>query len=206
MPIKATRPKLFRDKSYKNVGKRTVDAMRSDILDRLQATALQVDNVSVKRMPTYLQITEQKLEKKGVIDLKKAFARSSKKKRAKDGGWYLTVPIRIKTSKMNNKTYQDLRSLKIGSSSNSVSTLTDYLEGRRNNISHPSLKVPSSNGRITKVRNGKKSSYFMFRTVSSKSPASSWILNRDKVNENNFSKTTLKYVRNLMNWKIKNLM
>ncbi|WAW11948.1 hypothetical protein [Staphylococcus phage SAP6] len=206
MPIKATRPKLFRDKNYKNIGKRTVDAMRSDILDRLQATALQVDNVSVKRMPTYLQITEKKLEKKGVIDLKKAFAHSSKKKRTKDGGWYLTVPIRIKTSKMNNKTYQDLRSLKIDSSSNSVSTLTDYLEGRRSNISHPSLKPASKSSRITKVRNGKKSSYFMFRTVSSKSPASSWILNRDKVNENNFSKTTLKYVRNLMNWKIKNLM
>ncbi|AFO70728.1 hypothetical protein BH792_gp032 [Staphylococcus phage Stau2] len=206
MPIKATRPKLFRDKSYKNVGKRTVDAMRSDILDRLQATALQVDNVSVKRMPTYLQITEKKLEKKGVIDLKKAFAHSSKKKKTKDGGWYLTVPIRIKTSKMNNKTYQDLRSLKIDSSSNSVSTLTDYLEGRRSNISHPSLNPASKSSRITKVRNGKKSSYFMFRTVSSKSPASSWILNRDKVNENNFSKTTLKYVRNLMNWKIKNLM
>ncbi|QQO38137.1 hypothetical protein SPJ221_85 [Staphylococcus phage vB_SauH_SPJ2] len=206
MPIKATRPKLFRGKNYKNIGKRTVDAMRSDILDRLQATALQVDNVSVKRMPTYLQITEKKLEKQGVIDLKKAFAHSSKKKKTKDGGWYLTVPIRIKTSKMNNKTYQDLRTLKIDSSSNSVSTLTDYLEGRRSNISHPSLKPASKSSRITKVRNGKKSSYFMFRTVSSKSPASSWILNRDKVNENNFSKTTLKYVRNLMNWKIKNLM
>lgn len=204
MPIKGNRPKMFKQKNYKQQGRKTIDGMRSDILDNLQALAQQVDNTSIKRMPTYLQITESKLEKEGVVDLKKAFARSSKKKKSRDGGWYLIVPIRIKTSRMNNKTYQDMRSLKVGSSG-SVSKITDYLEGRRKNTSHPSMKPKPASGNMTKVKKGRQSSYFVFRTVSSKSPANSWILNRDKVNSNNFSKTTLKQVQQLMNWKMKNL-
>lgn len=204
MPIKGNRPKMFKQKNYKQQGRKTIDGMRSDILDNLQALAQQVDNTSIKRMPTYLQITESKLEKEGVVDLKKAFARSSKKKKSRDGGWYLIVPIRIKTSRMNNKTYQDMRSLKVGSSG-SVSKITDYLEGRRKNTVHPSMKPKPASGNMTKVKKGRQSSYFVFRTVSSKSPANSWILNRDKVNSNNFSKTTLKQVQQLMNWKMKNL-
>lgn len=54
--------------------------MRSDILDKLQATAQQVDDVYIKRMPTYLEVTEKKLEEKGVIDLKKPLLNLLKKK------------------------------------------------------------------------------------------------------------------------------
>lgn len=204
MGIKAIRPKLFKDKNYKNKVRKTVDGMRSEILDNLQATAQRVDNVSVKRMPNYLQITEKKLEKQGVVDLKKAFAHSSKKKRTKNGGWYLVVPIRIKTSRMNRSTYQDMRSLETGNT-RQATKITDYLEGRRKQPSHPALQPQQPSGNMTKVKRGKKSSYFVFRTVSSKSPANSWTLNRDKVNGNNFSKTTLKNVQRLMNWKMKNL-
>lgn len=205
MPVHGKRPNLFKNKNYKQVGKRTIDGMRSEVLDKLQATAQQVENTSIKRMPTYLQVTEKKLEKEGVVDLKKAFAHSSKKKTSKDGGWYLTVPIRIKTSRMNNSTYQDMRKLKVNKGTGSASKITDYLEGRRKTVSHPSMKPEPMTHNMTKVKRGRQSSYFIFRTVSSKSPASSWILNRDKVNENNFSKTTLKTVKQLMNWKMKNL-
>ena len=106
---------------------------------------------------------------------------------------------------MNNSTYQDMRKLKVGTNTGSVSKITDYLEGRRKNVSNPSMKPEPMTHNMTKVKRGKQSSYFIFRTVSSKSPASSWILNRDKVNGNNFSKTTLKNVKQLMNWKMKNL-
>ena len=81
--VKATKkPTIF--KNGKQVSRKTIDSMRSDILDKLQATAQQVDDVYIKRMPTYLEVTEKKLEEKGVIDLKKAFAKSSKKRRTKN--------------------------------------------------------------------------------------------------------------------------
>lgn len=206
--VKATKkPTIF--KNGKQVSRKTIDSMRSDILDKLQATAQQVDDVYIKRMPTYLEVTEKKLEEKGVIDLKKAFAKSSKKRRTKNGGWYLIVPIRIKTSRMNRDTYQDMRKLQIPSGKSSASSLTSYLQAvsKGRNITHPSMKPKAPSNNMTKVRRKpkKKASYFIFRTVSSKSPSSAWVLNRDKVNSDNFSKTTLNNVKNLMNWKMRNI-
>ena len=53
--------------------------------------------------------------------------------------------------------------------------------------------------------NSKKSTYVMFRTVSNKSPASSWVVNKGKINDENFSKTTLKHIDYLAKWRAKNL-
>lgn len=208
MGVRARRPKLFKGDSPKRASRRTIDGMRADILDKLQATAQRVDDVYVKRMPNYLEVTEKQLEKQGVIDLKKAFASSSKRKKTKDGGWYLVVPIRIKSSRLSRKAYQDLRRLEVPDGKSHTTTITDYLEAVSNkNITHKALQPQSPSGNTTKYRKkgNKNANYFIFRTVSSKSPANSWILNRDKVNDNNFSKTTLKNVRRLMDWKMKNM-
>ena len=75
------KPKIF--KNSKQVGRKTISSMKSQVLDNLQATAQKVDNVYIKRMPNYLEITERKLEEKGVVDLKKAFAQSNKKRKKK---------------------------------------------------------------------------------------------------------------------------
>ncbi|QQV88484.1 hypothetical protein [Staphylococcus phage ZCSS1] len=202
--IKGNRPKMF--KEPKKVGRRAISAIQGEILDNLQQTAMRVDDVYIKRMPNYLEITERKLEEKGVVDLKKAFATSSKKKRTKDGGWYLVVPIRLKTSKMSRKTYQDLR--KLETPSGQKTTLTDYLEGlEKNQVTHASMvpNTPYKNTTKIKRKKDRSASYFMFRTVSNKSPANAWVLNRDKVNKDNFSNTTMKHVQSLMKWKMNNL-
>lgn len=201
------KPKIF--KEPKKVGRKSINAMRSEILDNLQATAQRVDDVYIKRMPNYLQITEKKLEDNGIVDLKKAFAKSSKKRKTKGGGWYLIVPIRIKTSQMSKKTYQDMRSLYIPESGGQASTLTDYLQAidKGRDIKHPSLIPQKPQDTMTKVRkkNKKQASYFVFRTISNKSPANAWVLNRDKATSERFSDTTMKNIRALMNWKMKNL-
>lgn len=201
------KPKIF--KNSKQVGRKTISSMKSQVLDNLQATAQKVDNVYIKRMPNYLEITERKLEEKGVVDLKKAFAKSNKKRKKKDGGWYLIVPIRIKTTQMSKKTYQDMRKLEVPDSPGHVTSLTDYLEAINNNreIEHPSMIPNKPKNNMTKVRkkSKKQSSYFIFRTISNTSPSNAWVLNREKVNSQNFSKTTLKNVKALMNWKMKNI-
>lgn len=202
--IKGKRPKMFKDP--KQVGRRSISAIQGQILDNLQQTAMRVEDVYIKRMPNYLEITERKLEEKGVVDLKKAFASSSKRRPTKDGGWYLIVPIRIKTSKMNKKTYQDLRKLQTPTGMNT--TLTDYLEGlEKNQVTHASMVPNKPSGNVTKIKRkkDKKASYVMFRTVSNKSPANAWVLNRDKVNSDNFSNTTMKHVQSLMKWKLNNI-
>lgn len=203
--ITANRPKIFKEPS--KVGRKAIKAMTTEILDELQETAIRQDNVAVKRMPNYLVITEKKLEEKGVIDLKKAFSHSTKKKSSKAGGWYLTIPIRLKTSNMSKKTYRDLRGLDVKAPGQKT-VLSEYLyELNKKEITHPALqpKPPSKN--VTKVRKkgSKNASYFIFRTVSNKSPANSWMLNRDKVNSNNFSNTNLKNVTSLMRWKMNNM-
>lgn len=204
--VTGKRPKMFKD--TKRVGRQSIASMTNDVLNDLQATAMRVDNVYVKRMPKYLEITEKKLESKGVVDLKKAFASSTKKKYSKDGSWYLTIPIRIKTSSMSKKTYQDLRTLQVGSGS-SKTIKTNYIqELAKKDITHPAMipQPPHKNTTKHVPRRGKRASYFVFRNVSSKSPSNSWILNRDKVNSDNFSKTTLSNIDRLMNWKMKNIL
>ncbi|BCK59769.1 hypothetical protein [Staphylococcus phage vB_SauH_DELF3] len=205
MPICATTPKFAKNKNPKNPRPDTSDGMRSEVLDNVQATAPKVENTSIKRKPTWVQATEKKQDKEGVVDLKKALAHSSKKKTSTDIGWYLTVPISIKTTKIYNSTYLDLRSLKIDSPSNLVFNITDILEGRRNTVVLSSMKPEPMTNNMTKVNEGKQHSYFITGTVSSKSPVSWRIQSRDKVNEKNFSKTTLKTVKQLPNWKMKNL-
>ncbi|WBF81225.1 hypothetical protein FMLHJGGC_00174 [Staphylococcus phage BSwM-KMM1] len=83
MPVHGKRPNLFKNKNYKQVGRKTIDGMRSEVLDKLQATAQQVENTSIKRMPTYLQVTEKKLENDGVVDLKKRLLIHLKRKLVK---------------------------------------------------------------------------------------------------------------------------
>lgn len=207
--IKSTRPKLFKGDQPKKVGRKAINDMRADILDNLQLVAQSAsdDDVYIKRMPNYLEVTEKQLEKQGVIDLKKAFAKSPKRKPKKDGGWYLIVPIRIKAKSLSRKAYVDLRKAKIPEGAKSVSKITDYLDGRRRAVSHPSLKPKPMSKTTSRVRtkNKNKSGYMIFRTVSNTSPANAWILNRDKVTNKNFSKTTLRNIERLMKWKLENM-
>jgi hypothetical protein len=204
---KSQRPKLFQNKqapkkAMDNVGKafiqKTLDA-------GVEAANQQKDkNMQVVRKPKYLEVTEKRLNKLGVIDLKPYFARSSKRKTKKDGGWYLTVPIQVKKKDMSRRMYDQLRTINIAPD-NQRTVISDYLYDRRQASDSNLLNYTPVSYNITKQKIGKrKHSYVAYRTVSDKSPASSWIVNRKAVNKDDTSKTFIRNVNRLMKWKMKN--
>ncbi|UPI12077.1 hypothetical protein [Bacillus phage SBSphiJ6] len=204
---KSIRPKMFQSKAetqraMNNFGnvliQRTLSAGEGAVRNA------QPNDVSVTRKPKYLEVAENRLRKLGVIDLKPFFAKSSKKKMKKGGGWYLTVPITRKTRNMSRKMYDQLRS--VNTRPNTKKTvITDYLYDRRQISDSTMLNYNPRSKNITKERVGKnRHSYVSYRTVSDKSPANSWIINRGKVNEADTSKTFIKNVDRLIRWQMKN--
>ena len=162
------------------------------------------EDVSVKRMPKYLEVTQKRMDKLGVIDLKPFFAGSSHKIMKKGGGWYLRVPIPRKKKNMSRRMYNQLRTMNINPSQEQT-VISDYLYDRRRESDATMLNYEPKSNTINKKKTGKrKHTYVAYRTVSDKSPASSWIVNRDKVNEKDTSKTFIKNVDKLMKWKMKN--
>lgn len=204
---KSQRPKLFQNKqapkkAMDNVGKafiqKTLDA-------GVEAANQQKDkNIQVVRKPKYLEVTEKRLDKLGVIDLKPYFARSSSRKTKKDGGWYIRIPIQVKKKDMSRRMYDQLRTINIAPD-NQRTVISDYLYDRRQASDSNLLNYTPVSYNITKQKIGKrKHSYVAYRTVSDKSPASSWIVNRKAVNKDDTSKTFIRNVNRLMKWKMKN--
>jgi hypothetical protein len=205
---KAKRPSLFKTKDApKSVMKRIGDTLVQKTLDAGTEAIrkMQPENTTVTRKPTYLKVTEKRLNKLGVIDLKPYFAQSSHKKTKKKGaGWYMVIPIPRKKKNMSRRMYEQLRSVST-SPSNERTVISDYLYDRRRTSDATLLNYEPVSYNINKKRTGKrKHTYISYRTVSNKSPASSWIINRSKVNEQDTSKTFVQNVDRLMKWKMKN--
>lgn len=138
----------------------------------------------------------KRMVNRGVIDLKPFFAKSPKAKRMKGGGWFLVVPISKTTRSMiktlGRKTYDNIREEFSGSfaSTKSVDGLFDVKNARQNTINALDYRPTSTNVSKNSRRqsNGKiVGSYVMFRTVSSKSAPSSWVLNKNNINNDNTS-------------------
>ena len=207
---KVIRPSLFQSKAktkkiLTNIGK----ALGDGVLDAgiQEVIKEQPKDWSAQRMPKYLKLTHERMDKIGVLDLKPFFARSSHAKRTKDGGWYMTVPIKLgarKTKANNRKLYEELRAVKMDGA-DSKTIISDYLYDRRRQSDATMLNYTPVSSNVTKIRTGKnRHEYIAFRTVSNKSPMSSWIVNRDKVNVQDTSKTFIRNVNRLMKWKMKN--
>lgn len=205
MAKKGQRPALFT--SPKEMLGNLTRAMVDEILSDAQDQALRA-GADVQRMPTYLQVTESRMAKSGVIDLKPFFARSSKKKYNKKGEWYLYIPIQIKTRKMSRRLYDDLRSFP--TSNRPITVKMDYLYDRRKQSpAVQSINYSPKSKNVTIIPRewgeGTRNTYVTFRTVNANSPANSWIINRSKVNSDDMSKTMLANIDRLMKWKLKNL-
>ncbi|AID17902.1 hypothetical protein JBP901_gp190 [Bacillus phage JBP901] len=209
MVRKARRPRLLGSSQTIKTGMRNLgDNLAQDVLDTGMKTIIESKpkNISAKRMPKYLKLTEERLQKLEVIDLKPYFAKSSKRKTKKDGGWYLTVPIRRKARGMSRRMYEQLRAVDIGDNTKQT-VVSDYLYDRRRQSDASLLNYTPKSNNINKMKVGRnRHDYVAFRTVSDKSPASSWIINRDKVNKDDTSKTFVANVNRLMKWKMKNGM
>jgi len=201
------KPKLFQSKqSIKSAMERIGNTLVEKTLDAgMQAIKEQKpDNIKAKRMPKYLEVTEERMNKLGVIDLKPFFSKSSHKIRKKGGGWYIRVPIPRRKKNMSSRMYNQLRSINIAPDQQRT-VISDYLYDRRRESSSSMLNYEPKSYNVNKQRTGKrKHTYVAYRTVSNESPPSSWILNRDKVNESDTSKTFIKNVERLMKWKMKN--
>lgn len=205
MAKKGQRPALFT--SPKEMLGNLTRAMVDEILSDAQDQALRA-GADVQRMPNYLQVTESRMAKSGVIDLKPFFARSSKKKYNKKGEWYLYIPIQIKTRKMSRRLYDDLRSFP--TNGRPVTVKMDYLYDRRKQSPVvQSINYSPKSKNVTIIPRewgeGTRNTYVTFRTVNANSPANSWIINRSKVNSDDMSKTMLANIDRLMKWKLKNL-
>lgn len=201
------RPRIFRNnqeknKALKNLGNNLSNNLLDSTMKSIQKA--KPKDVEAKRMPKYLVVTQKRLDSLGVIDLKPYFAKSSKRKTSKDGGWYLTVPIRRKARGMSRRMYEQLRAIDI-SPNEQKTVLSDYLYDKRVQSDVSALNYEPKSNNITKMKVGKnRHDYVAFRTVSDKSPASSWIVNRDKVTVANTSKTFISNVNRLMKWQMKN--
>lgn len=205
MAKKGQRPALFT--SPKEMLGNLTRAMVDEILSDAQDQALRA-GADVQRMPNYLQVTESRMAKSGVIDLKPFFARSSKKKYNKKGEWYLYIPIQIKTRKMSRRLYDDLRSFP--TNGHPATVKMDYLYDRRKQSpAVQSINYSPKSKNVTIIPRewgeGTRNTYVTFRTVNANSPANSWIINRSKVNSDDMSKTMLANIDRLMKWKLKNL-
>lgn len=203
--VKKRRPPLFEDPQG-TMG-RMAEAMRNDMY-RDVAKGINPDEAEIKRMPKYLQVTEKRMRNMGVIDLKPYFRKSPHAEQKDDGGWFMRVPIRRRKSSMSSRNYEELRQQDI-TPQTEKKVYSKYLFDRRQVSEAQNLNyVPRSN-MITKRREvenqQKKHTYTAWRTVSDKSPANSWIVNRQKISESNSSKTMVKNVDRLMKWKMKNM-
>jgi hypothetical protein len=204
---KAKRPKLFQNKqSIQTTMKQVGNVLVEKTLDAGMSAIKQSDTTDkrVTRKPKYLEVTEARLNKMGVFDLKPYFARSSHAKKTKKGGWYLTIPIPRRKKNMSRRMYDQLRSIDLGKA-NEKTVISNYLYDRRRSSEASMLNYEPKSNTINKRRTGaRKHAYVAYRTVSNKSPVSSWIVNRDKVNSADTSKTFVRNVNRLMKWKMKN--
>lgn len=205
--MNSQRPELF--KNPRQMLNNLAEAVTNDTLNE-GATYASEQGMDVVRMPKYLQVTEERMSKAGIIDLKPYFAQSSKRRYNKKGRWYVFVPIQIKTRDMPRKAYDELRAVAIGDTVGASTTgYTQYLYDRRKqSTSAPSLNYTPKSNKVNITNkawgSGSRREYMAFRTISQDSPPSSWIINRGKTDTGELSKTLVKNIERLMKWKLNN--
>lgn len=182
------------------------DAQIQSALKRGQQVAIGY-GATTKLMPKYLEVNLDRASRKGFLDLKPYFARSSKVKRSKDGGWYMTVPIRRKVSSMSNAVYQQAKHIQVNDTSQGTSYIS-MLYGQRMPspaVSSLNVTLTTNSGNLTRIQHGNRSNYVAFRTVSDKSVPSSWIVGRGNVNHDNMSDTMIKNIGRAIEWQLNNM-
>jgi hypothetical protein len=201
------RPSLFESNT---TTKSQMKALGSKLVDSTLNTGMMAAKKSgskdavVKKKPKYLEVTEKRMSNLGVIDLKPYFARSPHRVQKEGGGWYLRIPIKRKARGMSRRMYEQLRAIDIAPDERRT-VVSDYLYDRRRQSEATMLNYEPKSKNIEKKKSGKnRHTYTVFRTVSDKSPASSWVVGRDKVNSDDTSKTFVRNVNRLMKWKMKN--
>lgn len=163
-------------------------------------------NVNSNRM-TY---AVKRMTNRGVIDLKPFFKRSRKTKSLKGGGWYLRVPIQPTTRQFiktfGRRKYDEMKQQFIDGDNTvdtiSVNELFAKPNAKMNTLSTLSYKPKSNNvtrTRYTTSTGKERNTYALIRTVSSNSAPTSWVLNRNNMNEENTSQRLQDDIQALIN-------
>lgn len=130
-----------------------------------------------------------------VVDLKKLFAQSPKRKDTEGGGWHMVIPIRRYTGRqkevrekstgMSNRLYTGLLNQPI--KRGYADLVSDFLyDNRREGSAIPELNYKPKSKNITRFsRRGGGHTYVSFRTVSDKSHPASWVINRSNTDPDN---------------------
>lgn len=207
---KKKEPKLFKDPTARlnAIKKRTVAELQIMVAKDLAGAGY-----DVKTTPKYVVATEAQMRKRGIIDLKYGFSKSKKRKTTKDKkGWYMVVPIKrkarsFKPSTVYKKATAEARELDPGFVLGT--TIKGLAEGLNTHapktLSSLQHKAKSDNLTMAKSLTGKRTSYVTYRTVSSKSKPSSWIVGRENMNSSNTSKTLEANIKRTMEWKMRQI-
>lgn len=126
------------------------------------------------------------------LDLKPFFQRSPKAKQKKNGGWYLVVPIGVKSRQLNQISapdYKTLRNSPVGTTMGigTMNRFQQVLQGEQQSglVDQARYQWKSNNVTRQLTASGKRSSYISFRTVSDKSSPNSWIIGRQLASQEN---------------------
>lgn len=147
-----------------------------------------------------------------LIDLKQYFALSSKKKWTADGNWYVRVPIRVKTDQgrkaFGSKAWKVISHLPLDMNFDpgvDPAKIQKVLGVSQSGVLNQ-LKYHWKSANIMRTQwgsSGKRSKYFMVRTVGSKSPTSSWIVNRQGFSRSDVGQELAPYISAILDEQMK---
>lgn len=182
------------------------EAFSAKTFSQVQALVEAAGGEITSRNSNRMTYAIKRLKNRGVIDMKPFFKASSKAKRKKDGGWYLTIPIAMSSKDIEQnygrKYYDDIRNKLMSSNSATVSSplFKDGLSGSSSPLAYQRKSGNITATKQTTMKNGKtRNSYTMFRTVSDKSSPTSWIIGRENAQEEDMSERLNTDVFALMN-------
>lgn len=204
--------KQFFEDLQKRLDKST-EGIKNSVLRRTAAALAQdlesEKNVRVATQKNSITVKEEddgRLGGDGPVDMKPFFRRSAKVNRREKGGWYLRVPIRLYTpskdpekqshaNRMTNRLYKDLVKQEPGEVNRQL--VSDYLYDKRQVSPIPELNYTPKTKNVTRLPNpkGRGGIYVAFRTVSDRSPANSWIINRKNARPDNLSNRIKRIIR-----------
>lgn len=186
----------FKDLFTRTINQNVIErSMRDDLSNWIKTkdSSINTSNVGDNILSLSYTLIEDEAKKQGAqfIDLKPYFARSSKAKHTKDGGWYMVIPIQRGAPELRSaygrSLWDTISHTNYGetSSQGDVSRLQEKL-GVSPSATIPELAYKWKSNNVTRVKwgsSGKRGRYVQFRTVSNKSDPNSWIVGRQTLNE-----------------------
>lgn len=135
----------------------------------------------------YRILNDANNENVGFYDLKQAFARSSKAKPTKDGGWYIRIPISNRATEyrqaFGRKLWDTISHTEFGTTSSADENIARFQKILSNagGVNSSPIAYQWKSTSVTRERFGSSATrgrYISFRTVSNKSDPNSWVTSR----------------------------